>query len=154
MPVPHPTLTPEEQIVESLNRLYRVRLSVSQVEFGIPVLLPSPVETIADPQVRNSTVQISSALGESYEFTSTVHFNRLSITSLFENRNHVFPGAVTHTHDLLPALSSLFGFPVTANDIVGHTIDVPAGYPLNVLLRAAPRSLLLYGQFEITLSGP
>jgi hypothetical protein len=83
-----------------------------------------------------------------------LHFNRLSLASLFESRSKSFSGAIDHTHDLLPAMSNRLGFPVSADDIVGHPIDTFMGYPLNVLLFATNRSLLLYGQIEVTLSGP
>jgi hypothetical protein len=154
MPIPHPSKTPQQQLIESLNVKYQVNLSVNQVRFGTPILLDGDVETTLDPLVRNSSVEITNAVEEPYEFTTMLHFNRLSLASLFLQRSVLFAGAITHTHHLLSTLTSRLGFPVGSDDIVGHTIDTPAGYPLNVLLLAAPGSLLLYGQIEVTLTGP
>lgn len=154
MPAPHPTQTPEEQLVAALCQKYRVRLTAAQVQFGVPTLLFPDVEVISDPTIRNSSVEVTHAPGEPYEFATMLHFNRLSLASLFLNRNKTFSGDIDHTHELLPELSNRLGFVVRTNDLIGHPIDVEMGYPLNVLLRAAPGSLLLYDQIEVTLSGP
>lgn len=145
---------PKQQLLTALNALYRTNLSLSQVEFGTPDLVAPDVLDIFDPTLRNSKVEINSATGEPYEFTTVLHFNRLALATLFERRDTAFAGAITHTHDLLAELTARVGFPVTEHDIAGHPINTDAGYPLNLLLTAQPYSLLLYGQVEITLTGP
>jgi len=140
--------------VEGVNRLYRTRLTEGQVKFGLPELIDPTVVDISDPTRRNSQVEITNADDEPYEFATVLHFNRLSLAALFEGRDTTFAGAVTHSHDLLPLLTSRLGLPVTADDIVGHDIDDSVGYPKNLLLVAAETSLLLFGQISITLTGP
>jgi hypothetical protein len=147
MPAPHPTKSPSEQLVDQLNITYRTNLTSSQVVFGRPVQISNDLSG-------NARVVVSSSPGEPYEFTTTLYFSRLSLQRLFQFHSVVFSGDFTHTHQLLDSLSERLGFQVSENDIVGHTIDVGAGYPVNVLLVADLDSLRLYGQIQITLSGP
>lgn len=154
MPAPDPLKTPRQQLVEALNRLYKTRLTEEKVKFGTVTLINPDVTDVLNPAERNSTVEISNADDEPYEFATVLHFNRLSLASLFVGRDTSFSGAVTHSHDLLPLLSGRLGFPVTVDDIVGHDIDDTVGFPKNLLLSAAETSLLLFGQINITLTGP
>ncbi len=154
MPVPHPTLSAREQLVDSINRLYQVRLLPEQVQFGVPELIDGSVTDIEEPTARNSRVQIRDANGEPYEFTSALHFNRLSLETLFLRRDKNFAGEIIHTFDLLPQIIERLGFQVTEEDIVGHEIELGGGYPASVLLVAAETSLLLYGEVNVFLTGP
>lgn len=154
MPVPHPTLSSREQLVDSINRLHEVRLLPEQVTFGIPELIDGSVNDIEEPTARNSRVQIRDANGEPYEFTSALHFNRLPLQALFQRRDKNFAGEIIHTHDLLPELIVRLGFQVTEEDIIGHEIELGSGYPASVLLVAAETSLLLYGEVNVFLTGP
>lgn len=154
MPVPDISKTPRQQLVEAINHQYRRRLTESGVKFGVVKLLAPTVLNVNDPTARNSTVEISNADDEPYEFTTVLHFNRLPLDRLFVGRDRAFAGAVTHSHDLVPALTARLGIPVSAEDIVGHDIDTSSGYPFNMLLVAAETSLLLFGQISITLTGP
>lgn len=154
MATPVPNQSPEEQLVASLNRLQNVNLTADQVRFGVPELVNTVVNDLSDPTQRNSRVQITNAVTEPYEFSSVLHFNRLSLATVFQVPEAKFGGEITHTHDLLPQMSERLGFLVSANDIVGHSVDTSNGYPQTLLLIAAASSLLLYGQVNVTLTGP
>ncbi|QVD49346.1 hypothetical protein LUCX_276 [Xanthomonas phage vB_XciM_LucasX] len=158
MPVPDPVLTPQQQLLDALNAQYKTHLDLSRVSFGVPVLVDPTVVDITDPAPpalpsRNSKVEITNAPGEPYEFATTLWFNRLSLTGLFESGSTTIAGDITHTYDLLPVLTTKFGFTVREEDIVGHQIE-GGTYPLTVMLVADPASLLLFGQINLTLSGP
>lgn len=154
MSTPVPNKTPQEQLVAAINRLHNVELTTANVRFGVPELVDTVVNDLSDPTRRNSRVQILNAVTEPYEFSSTLHFNRLSLETVFGARKTSFSGEITHTHDLLPQLSERLGFSVSAEDIVGHPVDASNGYPMTLLLIAATSSLLLYGQVNVTLTGP
>ncbi len=154
MPTPHPTLSAKEQLVDSINRLYQVQLLPEQVFFGVPELIDGSVNDISDPTARNSRVQIRDENGEPYEFTSALHFNRLSLEALFHRRDKVFVGEITHTHQMLAEVSARLGFQVTADDLMDHQIELGTGYPASVLLVAKDTSLLLYGSVNVFLPGP
>lgn len=156
MPIPHPTKTPQEQLVERLNQRYRTILTAADVTFGIPIQVIEAMPGNGSPDIPawNATVEMSNAEGVPYEFNTTLHFTRLPLAALFEMRSKTFAGEIVHTHDLLPQLSSRLGFQVRAEDIVGHPIVIQSGYPLTLWLIAANTSLLLFGQIEITLTGP
>lgn len=151
---PHSQLTPQQQLVQALNVKYHTHLSVEQVQFGAPVLVDTVDNSSDNPSVKNSRMKITNAQGEPYEFVTLLHFNRLALSALLSVLTAPFVGAVTHTFDLLPALSDRFGFPVTEGDIVGVAIDVSSGYPLTVQLVAADESLLLRGHGDVVLAGP
>lgn len=154
MPAPDPIKSPRQQLVEALNRLYRTRLSEANVKFGTVTLIDSTIVDISHPTLRNSQVEISNADDEPYEFATVLHFNRLSLAAIFDGRDTSFAGAIAHSHDLLPLLTSRLGLPLSTDDIVGHDIDDTVGYPKNLLLVAAETSLLLFGEVSITLTGP
>lgn len=154
MPIPDPVKSPQQQLVEALNKTYRTRLTVEKVKFGTITMVDPTVFDISNPLKRNTKVEITNADDEPYEFATVLHFNRLSLEGLFAGRDTAFSGAVTHSHDLLPLLSGRLGFPVTADDIVGHEVEESVGYPKNLLLVAAETSLLLFGQVNLTLTGP
>jgi hypothetical protein len=154
MPIPDPVKSPQQQLVEALNLMHRTRLTTGKVKFGTITMVDPTVLDITNPLTRNTKVEITNADDEPYEFATVLHFNRLSLEALFVGRETTFDGAVTHSHDLLPLLSGRLGFPVTADDIVGHEIEESVGYPKSLLLVAAETSLLLFGQVNVTLTGP
>lgn len=154
MPVPHPTISPAQQLVDAINRLYQRRLTVEQVRFGNPELITDQVQDISEPESRNSRVEFTDLSGQPYEFSTMLHFNRLSLGALFLRRDKNFDGEINNTHDLLAAVSQRVGFTVSEEDIVEHEIDWNLPYPFTLLLVANPRSLLLIGDINLTLTGP
>lgn len=152
MPVPEINKTPQVQLVEAINRLYKTQLTPEDVQFYAPELINNVVNDVLVPSLRNSRVGISNVSGGPYEFATTLHFNRLSLDVLFRGRSTTFAGSVTHSHDLLPLLRERLGINVTADDVTGHQIENTVGYPFSMLLMAAPSSLLLYGEVNITLT--
>lgn len=154
MPAPDPLKTPRQQLLAALNLKCHTRLTEAQVTFGSVVLLDADLFDTSAPDFRNSTVGITNAAGEPYEFTTVLHFDRLSLDTLFDKRDKTFAGEITHSHQLLPMISERLGFPVTADDLIGHDIDEAVGYPKNVLVVAAENSLLLYGSVNLLLTGP
>jgi hypothetical protein len=155
MPIPHPTQTPQEQLVERINLRYHTVLTPADVEFGIPVQVIEALPNNGSPGIPpwNATVQMRPAEGVPYEFNTTLHFTRLPLTALFAARSKVFQIAIPHTHSLLPQISSRLGFTVRPEDIVGHSVEL-SGLPKTMWLMAAETSLLLFGQVEITLTAP
>lgn len=154
MPIPHPTDSPALQLVNAINRLYQRNLDVSQVRFGIPELISEEINDISDPTLRNSQVEFTDLNGQPYEFSTMLHFNRLSLGALFQRRDRNFAGEINNTHDLLAAVSQRVGFTVTTSDIVEHEIDWNLPYPFTLLLVAHPRSLIIIGDINLTLTGP
>ena len=109
----------------------------------------------ADPATEHNTkVKISNSVGQPYEFTTLLLFNRLSLSLLFEGVDKKFLGDITHTHQLVPLLRERLQLPIEEEDIAGHEIEGSVGYPKTVLLNAAFNSLLLHGSVELTLAGP
>lgn len=143
----HPTLPPREQLVAAINTKYRKQLAMEHVQFGNPQVNPDTTSPF------NTVVEITNPEGQPYEFTTTLQFTRMTLEDVFFGHPRAFDGVITHTHDLVPAIASRLGLPISTEDIVGHPIE-SASYPQFLLLAADPRSFLLHGQVVIELTGP
>lgn len=153
----HSSTPVREQLLTAINEKYRTNLKVEDVDFQVVQDQPTMSLDVVDVDAgteHNTKVKISNSVGQPYEFTTLLLFNRLSLSLLFEGFDKKFLGDITHTHQLVPLLRERLQLPIEEEDIAGHEIEGSVGYPKTVLLNAAFNSLLLHGSVELTLAGP
>ena len=129
-------------LLDMVNDLRSANYQPGQLVFG------QPETTLAHG--RNTVVPIQPPQGTSFR----LHYNRLDLQQLFGVRNLQFPDqSFETTRDLVAVLNAVYeNASFTAEDYVNAPITVGA-YPKTVTLMAAPDSVLMIGECQVTVTG-
>lgn len=149
---PSADLSVEELLLLHLNARNQTAVLLSEVVFGVPVLIDASATNIHQAP-RNSTIRMSSTPDARRAFDTELHYNRIFIPNLFYGRDHVLSGQPTSTRDLAPQLAAISGMPISAEDLVDRPIDGAGVWPLVVDVEAHPESRTYFGLERFTVTG-
>lgn len=149
---PSADLSVEELLVLHLNERNQTAVLLSEVVFGVPVLIDASATNIHQAP-RNSTIRMSSTPGTRRAFDTDLHYNRIYLPNLFYGRERTLTGRPTSTRQLASQLATLSGMPIAAEDLVDRPIDGEGVWPLLVDLEAHPESRTYFGLVRFTVTG-
>lgn len=149
---PSADLSVEELLLLHLNTRNQTAVLLSEVVFGVPVLIDASATNIHEPE-RNSTIRLSSTPSARREFDTELHYNRIFLPNLFYGRTHELSGRPTSTRQLAPQLAAITGMPISPEDLVERPLDGAGVWPLLVDLEAHPESRTYFGLVRFTVTG-
>jgi hypothetical protein len=129
-------------LLDMVNDLRNATYQPGQLAFG------QPEATVAHG--RNTVLSVHPPQGTSFR----LHYNRLDLEQLFGVRNLQFPDDDYQTsRDLVGVLNAIYvNASFTPEDFVNAPITV-GPYPRTVTLIAAPDSVLVMGECQVTVAG-
>lgn len=115
-----------------------------------------PTQVTNDPPVEIAgtftSLQLRAVAGQGYTDKTTLRFNRWDLNRWFGGQRIEVPVSAGSTiHAILDRINLVTGLQLETTDVLNDPIDVSRGWPVDMLLRAAPTSLGYYGQGQIRL---
>lgn len=103
---------------------------------------------------RNTYIDIDFQAGPFNGQIRRLFYNRLDLEVLFNQQTVSYPDTedFVSTHDFLSVLNDDFNLALSTEDLIDVEIDI-VSYPQAVVVQAAPTSLVVVGQFSVTLTG-
>lgn len=141
-----------QQMLAQINSRYGMILTPADVSFAAPVLVDAAVDDLSDPDLRNSSVTITTDHATAgVRLTATIKYNRLKLPGLFQLIGTDLEYAdEASSHDLIPKLNTLLGVELIPADIQDLPVTAD-GDAYVVTLRATASSLACFGEVELTL---
>lgn len=149
---PSADLSVEELLLLHLNARNQTAVLLSEVVFGVPVLIDASATNIHQ-SARNSTIRLSSTPSARRAFDTELHYNRIFLPNLFYGRTRELSGRPTSTRQLASQLAAITGMPIIEEDLVDRPLDGAGVWPLFVDLEAHPESRTYFGLVRFTVSG-
>lgn len=140
------------QIVESINRLNGLNLTVDQYLFGPPTAIDplvvdpdwTPAQKAIDEKVNTSMLITAKDQYSLYQGSVTVYYHRMDLQELIRQTPLMADvKEATTTMDVVAALNKKYGLILTADDIVTRpltTEEKDLDNPINVTIEAMPNS--------------
>lgn len=142
--------SPQQYLIDELNRIAGLALTVADVSFG----LPQPLDTVgtdgSNTQVRITMTQRAPARG-----AMNLRYHRVPFSTVFTDPDGVNPlrfpvGSLANSsHDVLAQMQRFCGLNLSVDDIERTEIDWDRSH---VLIKAAPESLGWLGEVTALIS--
>jgi len=144
-------LSPGALLMELINRTNGTTFTPGQLVFGAPIPLTG------ESDVRNTAVLASPAQASVFLSTVTLRYDRLDFAVLAEDRSTEFErGDALMVSDLLLQINARYGVALTLLDIVDAPLPPAGQASIDVVLQAAPASLVWQGSatYQVIESAP
>ncbi len=133
----------KELLVGLINKTCRKEFLPSQLIFGAPTAITGN---------KNTEVGLTS-VGAGFFAGTTVQYNRLDLTVMFQGvAIHIADGSYPSSLDIVEDINQTFSLKMGADDVIVEPV-VWSG-ERKYILKAAPGSLIWFGQVEVIMDAP